>query len=237
MGLAGTLVAIAIGIAFWAVAVVVRGSLIAGVNQLELGEDSNLGTAWNPSWQRIGRLFGIALLRAIPVLIIWLILTVTLVALVGVGVWSAFGRETPEGILSTIGLGTATVFLVIFLFGVVNALILDIFRGLANRACMLEDAGVFESYGRAWQVFRQNFGPALAFFVVQLLARIVVAIVFIIVAIPLSPCCFLWPLMMATNGGITAFFSALWTLAWYEWAQKPALATDDLPDLEEAAAS
>jgi hypothetical protein len=97
------------------------------------------------------------------------------------------------------------------------ALILSLLRTFANRACVLEDLGVIPSYRRGWNVLLENLGPAIVLFLIQIGIGIALAIVGFLPGILLALCCLLWPLLLAIEGGIAAYFSTAWTLAWRTW--------------------
>lgn len=62
--------ALALGLLLWAIVTVARGGLIAAVDTIESGGQSTFMTAWNAGWQKIWSLLGIALLPAIPILLL-----------------------------------------------------------------------------------------------------------------------------------------------------------------------
>jgi hypothetical protein len=97
------------------------------------------------------------------------------------------------------------------------ALLLSLLQTLANRACILEDLGVFASYRRGIAVLLENIGPALVLFLIQIAIGIAVGIAMFIPGILILLCCVLWPLLLLINGAKTAYFSTLWTLAWRQW--------------------
>ncbi len=68
-----------------------------------------------------------------------------------------------------------------------------------------------------------NLGEALILFVLQIAIFVVLGILLFIPGMILILCCFLWPLLLVVQGAITAFVSALWTLAWRTWTGEPPL--------------
>lgn len=95
-------------------------------------------------------------------------------------------------------------------------MILGLLQSFANRACMLEDEGVFAAYGRGLNVLFENFGQALLLFIIQVAINIGIGLVMILPTIAIVLCC-LWPVLIVIQGAIAAYFSTLWTLAWREW--------------------
>jgi hypothetical protein len=82
---------------------------------------------------------------------------------------------------------------------------------------MLEDTGVFASYGRGWEVLKGNFGQAFLLFLIQLGAQIALGLILFVPSIILTICCIFLPVLWAVSGLIQAYFSTMWTLAWRQW--------------------
>ncbi len=97
------------------------------------------------------------------------------------------------------------------------AVVLGALEVFADRACMLEDRGIFGSYRRGLQVLLANFGPALVLFLIQIAIGLAIAVVGLLPGIVLAVCCLLWPLLFLVQGAISAYFSTVWTLAWRRW--------------------
>lgn len=207
-----------IGIALWVVSTVARGGLIAAVDAIETGEKSSLGRAWGAAWQKVWRLLGIGLLPGIPGLLLFII------AVVGLGAYGGavalFGEEIVEPLGRT-GLPVALALFACIIVPIILAL--AIVRNFAERACMLEDLGVIDSYRRGWNVLVGNLGEAIVLFVLQIAIFVVLGIVFFIPGLIVALCCLLWPLLIVVQGAITAFVSAVWTLAWRQWTGKARL--------------
>jgi len=200
--------ALVIGIALWAVSTIARGGLIAGVNAIESGAPSDFGQAWRAGWERKWPLLGIGVLPAIPGFIL---------ALIGLGAVAAlyvFKAEIGPR-LANIGLVAPLVGLACILVPV--AVVLSVLRTFANRACMLEDRGVFASYRRGVEVLLENFGPAVVLFLLQVAISIGLGVVLLLPNIVMALCCLLWPVLLLVQGAIASYFSTLWTLAWREW--------------------
>lgn len=204
-------VVLLVGIAFWVVSTVARGGLVAGVDTIELSGKSNLSQSWSAAWQKVWTLLGIGLLPGIPGLILFV---VGLMAL-GVygGVFALFGEDfaPPAGI----GLGGLVGVVACIILPI--ALVLSILRNFAERACMLEDLGVVDSYRRGWNVLAANLGEAILLFLLQIAIFIVLGLALFVPGIFVALCCFLWPLLFVVQGALTAFVSAVWTLAWRTW--------------------
>jgi hypothetical protein len=220
-------VVILLGLALWAVSTIARGGLIAGASTADEGGSSSFGQAWSAGWRKGWRLLGIGILPAIPTFILVIL---GLIFGAAAGGFSYLAGEDMVGVPFA-GLGVIVAALACIL--VPLALILGLLRTFANRACMLENLGVLESYRRGLQVLLDNFGPALILFLIQVAIGIGLAIVGFLPGILLALCCILWPLLILIQGAIAAYFSTMWTLAWRTWTGlsdtgEPALTTTEL---------
>ncbi len=204
-------IALVVGIALWVVSTIARGGLIAGASAIDSGASSSFAQAWSAGWQKGWSLLGIGVLPALP----GLILLVAGLGLTGVfaGLYSLLGDSAalpPRGGLGAILAGMVCIAAPI-------ALVLSLLRTFANRACMLEDLGVFAAYRRGWDVLLDNIGPALVLFLLQIAISIGLGIVLFLPNVVMALCCVLWPVLLLVEGTIAAYFSTLWTLAWREW--------------------
>jgi hypothetical protein len=222
-----------VGIALWVLSVIARGGLIAGVQQVEDEGATTFGQAWRAGARRFWTLFGISFLAAIPVLILFVLGIIVLVATLATS--SAGFSEPPRGvgIAGTILCGGG-------LCGgaVLLAIVLAQIRIYAERAAILEDLGWIAAFKRGWQILKENLGPTILFWLVFLAIGLVfvggvigsLAAVFApFIAIfgrmepgfwMAMPLCFgglLGALVFALLGSILETFgSATWTLAYRE---------------------
>lgn len=205
--------AIIVGLILWAIGAIAQGGLIAGVNNAEENEEDSttFGQAWAAGWTRGWRLIGISLLPLLPILLFVGLSVAILVFSFGI---TALSEESIGAIL-----GSSFVVMLMCLFCLLTPLwiLFDVLRIFALRACMLDETGVFGSYGRGWTVFKTNLGPALVLLIIRFGIAIVLAMILFVPTIIMAVCCLLWPLLLLVNGAITAYFSAVWTLAWREW--------------------
>jgi hypothetical protein len=88
---------------------------------------------------------------------------------------------------------------------------------------MLENLGVIDAYRRGTSVLRANLGEAIILFLLQIVIFFVLGILLFLPGLILVLCFLLWPLLMVVQGFISAFVSALWTLAWRSWTGEPPL--------------
>ncbi len=207
-------VAIVVGIALWVAGLIARGGLIAGVDQIETVGASSFGQAWNAGWQKGWRLFGIGLIPAIPGIVLALV-----VLAFGMAYYFE-GRGLDETTLAAAGSGMFVVVGTTVCLVTIVSLVLELLRGLANRACILEDTGVFESYRRGWEVLRENLGQGVILALIQIGIQIGLFLLLFIPTFIMSCCCLLWPVLLVISGTISAYFSTAWTLAWREWTGK-----------------
>jgi len=211
LGVIVALLFIAIAVAVWVVSTISRGGLIAGASAIDDGGTSSFAQAWNAGWRKGWRLLGIGVLPAIPALILVIVAIVSAVAYTGAA--RVVGPEFGIPNVGAIGIVVAAASCLL----VPIALVLGLLQTFANRACMLENLGVFGSYRRGTEVLFQNLGPAVVLFLIQIGIGIAIAIVGFLPGILLALCCVLWPLLILVQGAISAYFSTMWTLAWRRW--------------------
>ncbi len=205
-----------VGIIFYLLSQVATGGLVAGVNSIEEGESATLRSSWVAGWHRKWTLAGIGLVLVIPVILVILIslvigisvfgaATVTNASSITSGDFSPFAGVAMSGLV-VLSLAFCCLLIPFFIF-------FGVWIELAYRACMLEGLGVFDSFGRGWNVLRTNLGPV----VIVVLSRFAVGIVLILPMFISSIICCLWPLLLIVYGAVTTYFSTVWTLAWREW--------------------
>jgi hypothetical protein len=211
-------------LAVWVASTIARGGLIAGVSALDQGGSSSFAQAWNAGWRKGWRLLGISVLPAIPALLL-VILGVGAFVVAG-GAYRTLGAEFGAPAVANLGIIAALTCTLVPI-----ALVLGLLRTFADRACMLEDRGVFGAYRLGLRVLLDNVGPALILFLIQIAIGIGIAIVGFLPGLLAALCCVLWPLLILVQGAISAYFSTVWTLAWRTWtgsgeaAQAPLSAT------------
>jgi hypothetical protein len=137
------------------------------------------------------------------------------------GIFALFGGDFADPTGWT-GLGITIALCACIIIPIV--LVLSILRNFAERACMLEDLGVIDSYRRGTNVLMANLGEAIVLILIQIALFIVLGILLFLPGLILILCCFLWPLLLVVQGAIEAFVSALWTLAWRTWTGRTAMA-------------
>jgi hypothetical protein len=208
-------VVLIVGIVLWAISTIARGGLIASVDTIESGEKSSFRHSWSAGWQKAWTLLGIGLLPAIPGLILFVVGLLAFGAYGGI--FALFDEEFAQ--FTAVGLGITIALFACILVPIM--LVLSILRNFAERACMLENLGVIDAYRRGTSVLRANLGEAIILFLLQIVIFIVLGVLFLLGGFILVLCCFLWPLLLVVQGFISAFVSALWTLAWRTWTGEP----------------
>jgi hypothetical protein len=225
-----------IAIAIWVVSIIARGGLVAGVQQVEEEGDTTFGQAWRVGVSRFWTLFGVAVLAALPIIILGLAVgvLVALGILLGVGLtenWEAMGI----GSIVTAALCGGVFCCGLILLGIV----LDQIRLYAERAAILEGLGWLDAFKRGWEVLKENLGPTvvlwLIFFFIGLVLAVLIGGVVVVLALPFiavmgntDPGA--WIAVPACCGGLLAvivfalisavvqtFTSATWTLAYREF--------------------
>lgn len=209
-----------IGLVLWTLGTISRGGLISAVNEIELGNPTNFSEAFRAGWQKGWRLIGIGLVPAVPGFVLFLIGVATLVVFGGLEVLSR-GDFSPAGLWVFLPVAVLACILVPVM------LILSLLRVFANRACMLEDQNVISSYRRGFEVLGDNLGPAVLLFLLQIAISFGIGIMMMVPGILIALCCFLWPVLLLVGGGVTAYYSTLWTLAWREWTGLPVAVSDE----------
>jgi hypothetical protein len=196
-----------VGIALWVAGTISAGALIAGVDQIEREGTSRLPDAWRPAWAKGWRLVGINLVAAIPTIVFLLVMLG-----IGIATFGTMSNVSGSAVGPAIG-GLIALFAVLCCAFVLVSIVIGALLIFAYRACMLENTGVFESYGRGWEVLRGNLGQAIVILLIQVGISIVLALMMILPAL----CCILWPLILLVAAVKETYFSTLWTLGWHQW--------------------
>ena len=206
------LVALLAGLVFWALSTVARGGLIYAAANISAGNTATFSEAFAAGWEKVLRLLGIGLAPAIPGFLIFLISGFSMVVYTGSSFVStrAFPVRASNGVLIAVAIG------LICVLGLATA-VLALLRTFANRACMLEDLGVIDSYRRGFEILGKEFGSVLVLFLLQIAISVTIGIIFFVPSIVVSLCCLLWPLLLIVQGLFSAYYSTLWTLAWLQW--------------------
>jgi len=219
----GVIVAICCGlmilvIAFFYINRVATGGLIAGVNQIETVGTSSFAEAWKVGWASGIRMFLIGLVGVIPFLVTMLLIVIFIFAMVGVNTQV---EDMEAQVMGNVGLMITIGGM--FCIGLLVQLVVGVIQTFADRACVIQEKGVIESYTDGWGVLRENLGPAVLLFLIQFGIRLGIGLVLLVPSLifTLCCCCLAIPVLWVISGTIEAYFSTLWTLAWREWTQGP----------------
>jgi hypothetical protein len=199
----------------WAAGMIARGGLVFGVDEIETVGASTLGQAWGAGWGKAWRLIGIGLVPAIP----GVVLAIMGLGLVGAAATSGVFNFSSE-VFNPAGAGLIGTLALVGCLAALAWLALEILHTFAERAAMLEDKNVFESYSRGWEVLRAHLGQAVLLYLIQIGIGIAVAIVMIGPMVAATCCCILPAVVLglALRTLSETYFSTAWTLAWREWA-------------------
>lgn len=197
---------------FWMLATISRGGLIHGADTINRGQTSSFAASFQAGWKKGWQLLGIGIIPAIPIILLILVAFLSL---------RLYQNNTiiSEGAQS-IAVPKVAVVLPIISIILLVFLVLSLLRTFANRACMLEGTSVFGSYRRGTEILGNNLGAAMILFLLQIVVSIGFGLLLFLPGIVISLCCFLWPLLIITQGAFAAFYSTLWTLAWNTWTER-----------------
>ncbi len=228
---------IIIAIIIWVVSVISRGALIAGVVQVEDEGSTSFGQAWVVGRKKFWTLFGLGVLAAIPMIIMFAIGAIVFVVAITSGVMDANG----EPVFSTILFTSLFCFCFLCCGMVLLGMVLEQIRVYGERAAILEDLGWIDAFKRGWQVIKENLGPTiilwLIFFALGIVIFVIILIIILVLAVPVLA--FLgissvsdvgtWMIAPMICGGlvmlvvfallrsiVTTYISTTWTLAYRE---------------------
>jgi hypothetical protein len=198
------------------IVVLAHAAIIAGAGAAQSADSASTGDALQTAWRRLWRLLIIDSIPYIPITIA-LMLAVIVSSIMVQRAGGAELLDQPAEIRQQVGLRVLGISSLITCPFALMLVALEALRGLADRACILEDTGVAASYRRAWIVLRSNFGPAVLLVLLQLGIGIVTAGVLALPAFFTAYCFAITPLLWLLSGMISAYVITVWTLAWKVW--------------------
>ncbi len=234
--------ALFVGIAFWVVSIIARGSLISGVQQAEVEGDTSFGRAWRGGADRFWTLSGVWVVTSGPILLAVLGgLGALFLLAVSAGITAEFSR--PAVVLGVLA-PTLICGIPFFCLIAVAAVVLQQIRIYAERAAVLEELGWIDALRRGWEVMRENIGHTIVLWFillgVGLLIGSMIAGVLFVLSAPLAALVALvlgstgpkaWMLLPVGCGSLMVmilgaaigsvletFNSSTWTLAYRELA-------------------
>ena len=238
-------ISIALVCIIWIIAIffgtVGRIGLIRGVGQVEAGGMTAFGQLFSESLPYFWRVFGLSVLIGLPFVIV-----------IGAMVagFVAFGVALSQGSnASAIGfLALIPVFLGCLCLLVPIGIVVGLIVRQAERAIVLEGAGLLPGLSRGWDIFRINLGPiilmALILWVIGLGVGFVIAIPVLIVVLPatfafvagaasgrspnwtpmisaLACTCLLAPFLWLARGILVSYVESAWTLTYMRLVSPP----------------
>ncbi|NTU80423.1 MAG: hypothetical protein HGA45_13770 [Chloroflexales bacterium] len=230
-----------------------HGSMIRVADVADQGYAASLGDGLRVGAARMGPIFLLNLILALPVIIIVGIVAATVAASV-VGALSSLGPEgnpaNPGAFIASL-LGLIFCVLGIILLLALVAGLLGIWSRVAQRACVIEILGPVASLGRGWQLIRRNLGLTLLTWLFQgvlgWIIGFILAIPALAIAVPriFSPAqggSFSGGLIVAliayvllasvlVGGTLTAFNSAMWTVLYRAFIAREAVALAPAPPI------
>ncbi len=163
-----------LGLVFWIFSNFIgcfsRGALIKMVDEIEQTGTTSVRRGWELGKHEVKSLFALAVVFAVPQLIILLPATISGLVII-LQMISVFGQVFSAGaipsveemnarvtsILPTLFTGLACFFPTICIGGIINAAI-KLVNKIAARSCVLENLGVMDSVKRGWYITRRNIG-------------------------------------------------------------------------------
>jgi len=213
-----------------------RIGLIRGAFQAEEGAEKLIfGQLFSESMPYFWRMFGLSLIVAIPILIVFAALFAGLIVF---AISASGGNDTAGlGIVAMIPLFIGCVCLLIPVMIVVGLIIRQ-----AERAIVLEDLSLMPALSRGWDVFRSNLGPiiimAIILFVIGLVVGLIMAIPILIVVVPAAVAfafgqaqdwtpmilagvciCLYIPVSWVLSGILVSYTESAWTLTYMRLTQ------------------
>lgn len=218
--------ALIVGIIIWVLNRTSEGGLINGVDTIDGGGASSFSLAFRAGWSKIVTLLLIAIIAAIPIIVLAVVVAAMLASYMASGQGELLrdairGGNVDRAIRAIItNSGFLLGILAVFCPLVVLSWITKAVALFADRACVIEGKGLVESFQRGYEVLRDHLGNAIALYLLQIVIGIVIALVLALPSFAIALCCFLWPILWVISGTIEAYFSTVWTLAWREWTGK-----------------
>ena len=225
-----------------------RVGLIRGTFEAEGGSERLIfGQLFSESMPFFWRVFGLSLIVAIPILIVFAVLIGGLVAF---AVAASNGNDAARvGVFGFVPLLIGCVCLLVPVLFVVGMIIRQ-----AENAIVLENLPVMPAISRGWDVFKANLGPiilmAIILAVLGIVAGFVIAIPVLAIVIPAAISfavgnaqnytpmifagiclCLYIPVAWLLNGILTAYTESAWTLTYMRLTAKP---QDNAPLVVEA---
>ena len=189
-----------------------QGTLIAGAGPVSLSFAEALRTGWTRTW----RLIVIISIPPIPITlggILSLLIILVATALAGV-------TGDPDTVIAYLSDAAWLRLMLAIVNGplILITIGLSLVRGLADRACILEDRKAVDSFRRGWMVLRKHGAPFAILLGGQIAAALAVGWMLYLPRLISPVLIVLQPANWIIGGALVAWFSAMWTVAWNRWA-------------------
>jgi hypothetical protein len=155
----------------WILSVIGQGGLIGGILKADDSGGVNFREAWGRGAQFFWRLLGIRLLKIVMGLVFAIFVLIPGVC---------FG-------IMTCGLG----FLPLICGAILLGVVLNLWFLLMDYAVVVENQGLGEAFGRAWNILRDHIGPIIILYLILLAASLGVGLVLMILLSPAAAAIFL----------------------------------------------
>lgn len=177
-----------IGLVLWLLRLTAEAGMIDAASRLDAGQKVTFGEALSAGWHKVGRMVGLNLIFFALFFIFFLIVALIMgLGLAGAIGTSDFGNNADVGgIIAALGFGILTLVCCLMCVFVVIAVIVGILYPFAQRAIVLEDAGVIAGLRRGWQVIKDNLGEVIVLLILFFLIGLAVGAVTFAIFIPLA---------------------------------------------------
>ena len=217
------LIGLVIFVLFLILYIISQGGLIHCVSRIESGENPTLRDGWNAGVKNFWRILGIGILILIFIFAVMLLTLGPFVILLIAN--------------KTVGLLSAIIFIPLFLVLLIPIILINLY---ADRVCIIEGKGVFDSIAGAWDMLKSNLGRTLIVTLISIGSTIVYVIGFLMVGLFLAlPFIVLGAINLflgialgvivgliyiaVASGAWGTYIDSLWTLAFLEMKKlKPA---------------
>ena len=217
------LIGLVVFVLFLILYIISQGGLIHCVSRIESGEKPTLRDGWNAGVKNFWRILGIGII---------ILIFVFAAAMITLG---------PFVILlianKTLGLLSAIILIPLFLVLLIPIMLIDLY---ADRVCIIEGKGVFDSIAGGWEMLKSNLGKSLIVALIGIGSTIVYMVGFLIIGLFLAlPFIVLGAInfflgivlgvlvgliyIAVASGAWGTYIDSLWTLAFLEMKKlKPA---------------
>jgi hypothetical protein len=182
-------VVILIGLIAWAIGIIGRGALVAGIDQAQTEGGTSFGKGWAAASAKFKPLFGMNLLLALPGLLMGFVAIIIAVLSSGAliaAISSASSSRSgdPSALVASI-FGAFACFIPLACVGFVLEVVIAILRLFGERAIMLEGLSAMDGLKRGWAVFRANAGNSLLLGIMLVILGMIVGFVIGLAALPI----------------------------------------------------